>query len=148
VDGHQVSAGDEEQEKPKRRALLLVGTVIALWFAWILATSHFGADYVPSQTFAGCYVSPNGDALELNPSGVLRSRGSSVGTFKVLAPVGGKHGPLISVDGVSVGTKGANVVFDRGRDGYFWPVSAEALQIIVPPDSSVRFQKVSATHCR
>jgi hypothetical protein len=143
VDG----AGEEEQEKPRAWPSILVGAFISLWLAWIVVTSRFGPDYLPSRTFAGCYVSPNGDRLELRPSGALLSQGSAVGTFKVLAPVGGKHGPLISVDGVSVRTKGSNVHFDRGRDGYFWPVSTDGLQVIFPPDNLVRFQKVSTTRC-
>jgi len=143
VDG----AGEEQQEKPKAWAVLLVGAFIALWLAWMVATSRFGPAYLPSRIFAGCYVSSNGDLLELRPSGALLSHGSAVGTFKVLSPVGGKHGPLISVDGVSVGTEGAHVHFDHGRDGYFWPVSTDALQVIFPPDNSVRFQKVSTTRC-
>src|SRR3954447_13631504 len=125
-----MGALDELAVRPwwERRAALLGGAIIVLWLAWILGASRFGPDYLPPGPFVGCYVSANGDALALDPSGMLRSRGSVVGTFKVLAPVGGKHGPLIRVDGVSVRTDGANVYFERGRSGYFWPVSGEALQ--------------------
>jgi hypothetical protein len=139
----------EDAKKPNRWALLFVGAVIVVWVAWIFATSHFGDEYLPSQTFAGCYVSANGDPVELDPSGALQSRGSTLGAFKVLAPVGGKHGPLIQVDEISVLRKGQNVYFGRGREGWFWPVTGDELQVTVyPPGTLVTFRKTAASHCR
>lgn len=139
----------QDAKEPNRWAPLALVAVIVAWLAWIFATSHFGDDYLPSQTFAGCYVSPNGDPIELDPSGSLQSRGSALGTFKVLAPVGGKHGPLIEVDQISVLTKGQNVYFARGRGGWFWPVTSDELQVTVyPPGTLVMFRKATASHCR
>ena len=135
------------RKKPTVWAWLLVGALFAMWLAWILATSHFHEDYLPRQTYVGCYVSANGDSLELESSGSVRSHGSAVATFKVDAPVGGKHGPLIDLDGVSVLMNGANVYFEHGHDGYYWPVSDVGLQVVFPPDHSVFFKKAKASYC-
>lgn len=131
----------------QRWGWLPLGALVVLLFAASIAVYHSKPDYLPRQKFAGCYVSGNGDPLELDPSGSLRSRGSAVGRFNVDAPVGGKHGPLIDIDGVSVRMRGANVYFERGREGYSWDVSKDGLQVVFPPDHSVVFKRAAASYC-
>lgn len=148
MDGYQFRAG-AEPEKPGRWMYLLATGVIVGALVWLIATSHFHDDLLPNGSFAGCYISSAGDPLELDPSGALLSRGAKVGTFKVIAPVGGKHGPLISVDQTHVRMTGSNVYFERGQSGYFWPVTQTELQVSVyPPGELITFQKANLLRCR
>ena len=48
------------------------------------------------------------------------NRNAVVGTYRFLPAVGGKHGPLISVEGTRVRRVGETIVIEAGNEGWFW----------------------------
>lgn len=116
--------------------------------AWIAWTSQANPDYLPLEPFVGCYVSTNGDALGIDGSGTLRSRGTVLGTVRVFPPVGEKGRPLLVVDGLKIVPRESGVAFERGQESYFWPISGKTLQVTYPARNPIVLSKVSAGQCR
>lgn len=149
--GDQTSCVPDEEEKPlwdRRWMSLLFILVIVAVLVWVFATSHFSPEYLPARTFAGCYLSPNGDPILLGTSGTLRSRGLTTGKFEVHAPVGGKHGPLVEAEGLSVAFEGDHVIFKPGTGGFFWAVNERTLRVVFAPNGDVRFTRAPVTSCQ
>ena len=133
---------------PVRARTIAYGAIVAAFFAAVLVTSHRQADYLAAQDFAGCYVSANSAPLLLSPSGSLRSRHLQVGTFKVLAPVPGKHGPLVEADALNVIRRDGQVIFLPGSGGFLWPVTARSLRVTFAPDGELELARRSDAACR
>lgn len=121
--------------------------LVAAFFAAVLATSHRQTEYLPAQDFAGCYMADNAEPLMLLPDGSIHAAGKRAGSYKVLAPVGGKHGPQIEATGIDVSFRNGRVTFTPGSGGFFWNVTDSDLTVVFAPDGLVRFAKSLNSPC-
>jgi hypothetical protein len=116
--------------------------------ALCLAASCSSNPYLPPSSFAGCYTANNAQRLLLAPDGSLYADGKKAGTYKVVAPVGGKHGALIEATGLNVSSRNSRVTFAPGSGGFFWDVTDKYLTVVFAPDDMVQFAKASDAACR
>ena len=124
----------------------LVQAAVAL----VLLTSCNRKPYLPEGSFAGCYLAHGAQRLRLSPDGVIFADGEKVGTYKTLAPVDGKHGPLVEASGLAVTSHNGEVLFKRGStaDGYFWSVTGNGLNVVFEPDNEIKLAKAPDIACR
>lgn len=132
----------------RQRCLTLAPAVVVIGlFAAVYATSNRESRYGPLTQFVGCY-SNGRDRLLLLPSGRLRINGTAAGSYKILKPVGGKHGYLVEADGLKLtGGRGVPVAAMPGRDGFFWPISSEAIDVLFAPDIELSLEKARSLSC-
>ncbi|RST31580.1 hypothetical protein HMF7854_12600 [Sphingomonas ginkgonis] len=120
---------------------------IAAVAALFVANTHIGEHYVPPQPFAGCYETDGISPLELTPSGILRSAQTDVGRFKVVAPVGGKHGTLIEATAVDVVERRGRAFFVKGAGGFLWPINGATLNVTYAPDGQMQLARRPMAAC-
>ena len=116
--------------------------------ALVLISSCSGHPYLPAGSFAGCYVAQDAQRLQLSPDGLISADGEPVGKYRVLAPVGGKHGPLVEAEGLNIAFRNGRVIFVRGSGGFLWMVSDKDLNVVFAPDGDVQFAKGPDAACR
>jgi hypothetical protein len=121
--------------------------LIAVVFIVIVATSNHSSPYVRISPFVGCYVSADRDRLALADDGHIRFNGVVAGSYRVLAPVGGKHGYLVQAEGLELRRSGNAVVATAGRGGFFWPIDSQSIQVIFAPSSAIELRKSAAGNC-
>ena len=123
--------------------------VIVGFFAIILATSNWGSPYTAPEPFLGCYSDQNGNRLQLSRGGNFAINGSSVGSYKILAPVGGKHGYLVETDGLRLSRIGDSIRATPGRHGYgyLWAIDQQSLRVIFERDNEFDLTKTDKGNC-
>ena len=117
--------------------------VIGAAFIAIFAISNRSSPYAAPQPFVGCYESPAGDKLQFSTDGQIIMNSSAAGSYRILAPVGGKHGYLVEAQGLDLSQSGNSVVARAGHGGFYWPIDGQTLHIIFAPSSQVQFQKAA-----
>ena len=120
---------------------ILVGTAL------LAITSCNSAPNLPAGAFAGCYKSQDAQRLLLSVDGSIYANGTRVGNYKVVAPVGGKHGPLIEATGLNVVSQKGSVTFLPGSGGFLWPVTDRFLSVVAGPDIGEQFTKGRDAYC-
>lgn len=129
----------------KRRPIdCLIPAVVVLLVAAILLTSRWQARdrYFARESFAGCYRDSAGSFLELGSTGIIHSVGKRVGTYKIVSPVGGKHGYLVEVSNLQLQLQDDNLVAQPGSGGFLWPISPQGeLTVTFAPDTKRSFHK-------
>lgn len=113
-----------------------------------LITGCSAQPYLPKGSYAGCFLAPGGQRLRLSPNGSIVADGQPMGQYKVIAPVGGKHGPLVEATGLNVRSYNGNVDFVRGSGGFFWKVSNQGLEVMYGPDGDVYFVRSLDAVCK
>ena len=115
--------------------------------AFFILSSCNSTPYLPDGSFAGCYLADGAQSLRLAPNGVIFADGSQVGRYKVLAPVDGKHGPLVEATGLNVRSADGRVEFVPGTGGFLWAVTDNGLNVLFAPDGEVQFAKSPVAGC-
>ncbi|HET7281861.1 MAG TPA: hypothetical protein VFI67_06025 [Sphingomicrobium sp.] len=121
--------------------------LIAAVFIAIVVTSNRSSPYVRISQFAGCYVSADGDKLVLSGDGHIHFNGVAAGSYRVLAPVGGKHGYLVEAEGLELRLSGNAVVTSAGRGGFYWPIDSQTIQVLFAPSREIEMRKTAAGDC-
>ena len=89
----------------------------------------------------GCYSNDH-NRLLLLPDSHLRVNGSAAGSYKIVEPVGGKHGYLVEAEGLHLtGGRGKRVTATPGDGGFLWPINDKTLDILFAPDVALRLTK-------
>jgi len=112
----------------------------------VLATSRCNSSsrFADPSAFLGCYASMSGDQLQLTPQGKMIINGAAVGTYRIISPVGGKHGYLIEVEGLNLELQGGKVVAKSGDGGFQWKISDDlSINMIFAPSYRVIFQRIT-----
>jgi hypothetical protein len=118
--------------------------VIIVFFAIVLITSRWNpaARQSDSRQFEGCYVGPEISGLRLGPSGQLLNDGKRVGSYRLIAPVGGKHGYLVEASGVNIKRQEAGIVMAPGDGGFLWPIAPSGeLHVTFAPDGDYELHR-------
>ena len=130
-----------EHRKSRLISLALVA-VIAVLFIAVFATRNRESRYTPIRFFAGCY-SNGADRLVLGRGGEITINGRAAGSYKIVSPVGGKHGFLAEANGLSLtGGNGSPMVAAQGAGGFFWPISDDAITITFAPATAMTLRKI------
>jgi hypothetical protein len=127
-----------------RYGIILV--VIAL-FGIVLITSRWNSAAKTSDPsrFEGCYAGPGISVLRLAPSGQLLNGGERVGSYRIVAPVGGKHGYLVEATGLNIRRLSSGVVMTPGDGGFLWPIAPSGmLKITFAPDGEYELHRQPA----
>jgi hypothetical protein len=121
--------------------------VITSLFIAVLATRDRQSPYVPNGSFAGCYR--NGmDRLVLGTGGDIKINGSAAGSYKIVKPVGGKHGFLVEADKLRLtGGRGTPVRAEQGDGGFLWPIHGETFDIVFAPGAAMTLRKTKTPTC-
>lgn len=132
-------------EKTKRRSLdYLVPSVVALLAIAVLLTSRWQSNdrYAASDSFTGCYRDGVGSIFELGGSGILRSGGAPVGKYRIVLPVGGKHGYLVEASNLNLTLDRDRIVARSGSGGFLWPISEQGEMIVTfAPETQRAFRR-------
>lgn len=127
--------------KLKALSSALIATIAGLFIAAI-ATHNHTSPYAAIGPFAGCY-SNGADRLMLSPVGEIVTNGTAAGSYKIVSPVGGKHGFLVEANGLNLkGGNGTPLGATRGTGGFFWPISQRALKITFAPRTEMALRKI------
>jgi hypothetical protein len=131
-----------------RLSLFALPALVAVAIFVILFSARWtGSErYSPPNEFVGCYADGWGNSLELSPTGRIMSENKTVGTYRIVAPVGGKHGYLVQANSINIRTIGQKLVSESGTGGFLWPVTKTGeLHVIFAPDTEDTLRK--RTHC-
>jgi hypothetical protein len=115
----------------------------------VFATSNRGSPYADSRPFVGCYQSSDGNKLRLSENGHIVVNGVAAGSYRVLAPVGGKHGYLVEAEGLELELNevGHLIAAQSGHGGFFWDTDGKSLRVIFAPSSEIAFQRAPGGNC-
>jgi len=118
-------------------AALILGLPISVG----MATFLFGKPspvYASDDKFAGCYRALH-MIFMLQKDGSIAFNGKSVGHYRILDPVGGKHGYLLE-------TQNFSMTLDRGRlvaqpigGGTTWNINDRSLDVVVSTGMQMPF---------
>lgn len=135
---------------PGRRESLLTLTALAAVIGLAVmayATRNRGGRYAPIAPFVGCYSNGRNHLLLL-PNGHLQLNGGAAGTYKIIKPVGGKHGYLVEAEGLHLsGGQQKPIRATIGHAGYFWPLSDQMIELIFESDVVQDLSKAKAPSC-
>lgn len=133
-------------KKIARPLLLNYGAslLMVLLAATVLSTSRWGSDkrYTTPGLFAGYYRDDAGSCLELQATGLLKFSGRAAGNYRVIAPVGGKHGYLVEASNLKLRLEENRVVAISGTGGFLWPISKGGrMTVIFTPGTQRELRK-------
>jgi len=132
--------------REKLLALGLAVMVIGL-FAAVYATRNRESQYAPVSPFVGCY-SNGRDQVRLLATSRLWINGAEAGSYKIVKPVGGKHGYLVEAEGLRLtGGREKPIGAMTGDSGYFWPISDRMIELIFEPDVVLDLTKATSPFC-
>lgn len=120
--------------------LILIGVL----FGIVLVTSRWNSAARKSDPhqFEGCYVGLGIPALRLAPSGQLINSRGRVGSYHIVAPVGGKHGYLVETSGLNIKSQKASVTIMPGEGGFLWPITPSGeLTVTFAPDGEYQLHR-------
>jgi hypothetical protein len=135
-------------DTPQSRWLPLVPIiVVAALFVSVFATSNRQTRYAPIGSFDGCYADRS-DRLLLRADGGIEVNGTAAGSYRIVKPVGGKHGYLVEAKGLKLSSgRGAMMRSTKGTGGFHWRINDEAIDVTFAPDVTATLKKVALSSC-
>ena len=125
-----------------RVLLFVVVAALVTLFLAAKSTSNREGPYAPTAFFAGCY-SNGADRLVLGRGGEIVINGRPAGSYKIVRPVGGKHGFLAEANGLNLtGGNGAPLGAVQGNGGFLWPISHDAINITFAPATVITLRRI------
>ena len=98
----------------------LAGAFVVLCAAVYFASqTQLGSRPRPRIIEVDCLNVERGPTLRFD-SGLIKSAGAVVGTYRLLPASPGKYGPSIEVAGIRVRQAGGNIVIEPGNEAWFW----------------------------
>jgi hypothetical protein len=84
----------------------------------------------------------------LRANGGLDINGTAAGAYRIVKPVGGKHGYLVEASGLTLaGGNGALVGAAQGTGGFLWAINDDTLDITFAPDVVMTLRKMPPSLC-
>ena len=108
----------------------------------VVAVALYGVSQAPSGPRpqprlieVDCLNVERGPTLRFD-NGLLKAENAVVGTYKFVSAVGGKHGPLIKIEGTRLRQVGRAVTVEAGDEGWFWRfLDDDTVEIVFYPQN-------------
>lgn len=121
---------------------LVVGLLIV-----VIETRNRRPIYASIKPFAGCY-SDGANRLLLEANGKLSINGTAADLSRIVKPVGGKHGYLMEVSGLTLASgRGDLVVATGGSGSFLWPINDRAINLTFAPDAEIVLKRAASISC-
>lgn len=124
---------------------LAIPVAILVLVAAILVTSRLNSPsrYFSGDTFAGCYSDGFSNQIRLSKEKEILADGRPVGHYRIVSPVGGKHGYLVETTDIKVlKLPDGRITIQSGSGGFLWPISENGnLQMLFAPDGNVSMHR-------
>ncbi len=124
----------------------LIAVIVGL-FIVVIETRNRQPIYASIEPFVGCY-SDGANRLLLEANGRLAINGTAAGSSRIVKPVGGKHGYLVEVSGLTLASgRGGLVIATGGTGGFLWPINDRAINLTFAPNAAIALKRTASSSC-